>query len=439
VMGIGSNNEAANRQMRAAAGPGLIHLVILCAFMMTVGLLVTPAAASAIPAGSTNAAVASRVVAHTTPNPTCGSSYGLGVCIQAYSNGLLFSYTGATNGSQVVGWTNTSNGNHGSQTTNCEGPNFSVAETLTQGEYSGGASMITPNYGQIPYQDFDLVVGGSTPLPSPSCTTPPPVVSTKCNGGAVPPITGLAASYAASGGAVNGYWKTDAAGGVSAFGSANSTLGSMGGCPLNKPVTGIVATPDGGGYWLVASDGGTFAFGDATFHGSTGSMHLNAPVVSLAPTQDNGGYWLVASDGGIFSFGDAQFYGSTGSMRLNAPIVGMAATFDGGGYWLVASDGGIFAFGDAQFYGSAGSIHLNQPIVGMVPTKDGSGYLLVAKDGGVFAYGDAQFSGSTGSNPYNPANAAVGVVPDTQLGNGSYWLEFRDGTTVSYGGAPNYG
>jgi hypothetical protein len=34
----------------------------------------------------------------------------------------------------------------------------------------------------------------------------------------------------------------------------------------------------------------------------------------------------VASDGGIFTFGDATFLGSTGGMHLNQPIVGMAAT-----------------------------------------------------------------------------------------------------------------
>ena len=34
---------------------------------------------------------------------------------------------------------------------------------------------------------------------------------------------------------------------------------------------GVAATLDGGGYWLVASDGGIFAFGDATFFGSTGA------------------------------------------------------------------------------------------------------------------------------------------------------------------------
>ena len=80
----------------------------------------------------------------------------------------------------------------------------------------------------------------------------------------------------------------------------------------------------------------------------------------MAATPDGGGYWLVASDGGIFTFGDAGFYGSTGDIRLNKPIVGMAATPDGGGYWLVASDGGIFTFGDASFYGSTGGIALEQ-------------------------------------------------------------------------------
>ncbi|HXA28166.1 MAG TPA: hypothetical protein VN193_05405, partial [Candidatus Angelobacter sp.] len=110
----------------------------------------------------------------------------------------------------------------------------------------------------------------------------------------------------------------------------------------------------GGGYWLVASDGGIFSYGDAGFYGSTGSIALNKPVVGMAPTPDGKGYWLVASDGGIFAYGDAQFYGSTGSIALNKPVVGMAATPDGRGYWLVASDGGIFAYGDAGFYGSTG-------------------------------------------------------------------------------------
>ena len=77
------------------------------------------------------------------------------------------------------------------------------------------------------------------------------------------------------------------------------------------------------------------------------------------------GYRFVASDGGVFNYGGASFNGSAGSLTLNKPVVGMAATPDGGGYWLVASDGGIFAFGDAAFDGSEGGSHLNRPIIGI--------------------------------------------------------------------------
>ena len=186
-----------------------------------------------------------------------------------------------------------------------------------------------------------------------------------------------------------------------------------------------------GGYWINATDGGVFSFGNAQFWGSTGGMVLNQPVVGMA-AHGTGGYWEVASDGGVFSFGNATFLGSTGSIHLNRPVVGMAVTPDGGGYWLVASDGGIFAYGDAFFYGSTGSLTLNQPVIGMVPTHDGGGYWLIASDGGIFAYGDAQFHGSLGSNP--PPTPIVGVAPSAD-GGGYYMLE-ASGTAHNFGDAP---
>nr|MDA8117273.1 hypothetical protein [Actinomycetota bacterium] len=67
-----------------------------------------------------------------------------------------------------------------------------------------------------------------------------------------------------------------------------------------------------------------FSFGDAGFYGSTGALTLNKPIVGMASTPDGKGYWLVASDGGIFSFGDAAFYGSMGGTVLNKPIVALA-------------------------------------------------------------------------------------------------------------------
>ncbi len=79
------------------------------------------------------------------------------------------------------------------------------------------------------------------------------------------------------------------------------------------------------GYWLTASDGGVFSFGDANFYGSLAATKLNAPVVGITPTPDGKGYWLTASDGGVFSFGDANFYGSLAATKLNAPVVGGVA------------------------------------------------------------------------------------------------------------------
>ena len=68
-----------------------------------------------------------------------------------------------------------------------------------------------------------------------------------------------------------------------------------------------------------------FSYGDAAFFGSRGGQPLNEPIVGMAATPDGAGYWLVASDGGIFSYGDAAFLGSRGGQPLNKPIVGMAS------------------------------------------------------------------------------------------------------------------
>ena len=58
-------------------------------------------------------------------------------------------------------------------------------------------------------------------------------------------------------------------------------------------------TPDGKGYWLVASDGGIFTFGDAGFYGSAGGTTITSPVVGISPTPSGLGYWLV--DAGTYS------------------------------------------------------------------------------------------------------------------------------------------
>src|SRR3982074_174147 len=66
-----------------------------------------------------------------------------------------------------------------------------------------------------------------------------------------------------------------------------------------------------------------------------------AAAASSCPA--NEGYWFVASDGGTFTFGSAEFHGSTGAFKLNQPIVGTAATPTGDGSCMGASHTGSFA------------------------------------------------------------------------------------------------
>ena len=108
--------------------------------------------------------------------------------------------------------------------------------------------------------------------------------------------------------------------------------------PLNAPAVAIAPSATGKGYWFVAADGGVFAFGDAQFYGSTGQINpglasggtnsvissLVKPIIGMVVTPSGSGYWMVASDGGVFAFGDAQFVGSLGSTPLVSPIVGFA-------------------------------------------------------------------------------------------------------------------
>jgi hypothetical protein len=88
-------------------------------------------------------------------------------------------------------------------------------------------------------------------------------------------------------------------------------------------------------------------FGDAhSFASSGGEVRLARPIVGMARSLSGRGYWLVASDGRVFNFGDAESFGP-GREEVAGPVVGMAPSWDRSGYWLVGSGGGVFPFGDA--------------------------------------------------------------------------------------------
>jgi hypothetical protein len=232
-----------------------------------------------------------------------------------------------------------------------------------------------------------------------------------------------------------GYWMVASDGGVFTFGHA-SFHGSTGGLRLAQPIVGLLPTPTGRGYWLAAADGGVFAFGDARFLGSAVVRPAGAaPIVAITGTPTGGGYWLIGADGAVYTLGDATYFGQPPSSAVHAPIVGAAATPDGQGYWIVAADGSVYPEGDAAVIGDASTVHLTHPVVSMTVTPSGRGYWLVASDGGVFTYGDAAFLGSTGAIRLNRPIVAMAGTPS---GRG-YWLVASDGGVFAYGDAPFLG
>ena len=278
--------------------------------------------------------------------------------------------------------------------------------------YSGDATYSEWNDG------VQLTVNTPTPPPTPTPPTPAPTP--------------------------HGYWLVGSDGGIFTFGSSQF-YGSTGNLKLQRPVVGISPTADRNGYWMVASDGGAFAYGDAGFVGSIPGLglhpagsglpnSLNAPIVGIVPSHDGGGYFMVASDGGVFAFGDAFFAGSCpGIGGCSGAAVDVMPDASGNGYWIVTSTGNVYGFGDAANYGSPG----HGTVTSAVATPDGKGYWVLLSNGQVYAYGSAANLGSPASGDFNgfdPANAIFATSD-----GGGYWVSSAAGAVYTFGDAPNDG
>ncbi len=151
-----------------------------------------------------------------------------------------------------------------------------------------------------------------------------------------------------------GIWRIDLGGALYATDGA-PYLGSMGGVTIDLPMAAMASTPSGDGYWMVAADGGVFAFGDARFHGSIpgvlpSGVSLASEIVDIEPTPSGDGYWLLGADGGVFTFGDAEYAGSLpalgetmcphGSDEAAAGILAL-----GNGYLIADRSGVVYGFG----------------------------------------------------------------------------------------------
>jgi len=156
----------------------------------------------------------------------------------------------------------------------------------------------------------------------------------------------------------------------------------------------MAATPDGNGYWLVASDGGVFSFGDAAFHGSTGTSSSTSNRRNDVTPSGNG-YTMVASDGGIFTFGDAHSKAPSVAHLSHDPSLRWQQP-ERRGYWFSDTNGAVTSEGPkANYWGSAPQV-INKPVVAWRPT--GGGWLF-------------RFAVQSGAYGYDVSNCSVADAP----------------------------
>jgi hypothetical protein len=226
------------------------------------------------------------------------------------------------------------------------------------------------------------------------------------------------------------YWE------YTAFGNVNPSLGTAWyGSPSasryrGSSVTGMAASSDGKGYWLVTTAGSVFAYGDARRL----AVPRHTGVIKGIVTAPRGGYWLYTAQGNVYPTRGTTWYGSPVSRGFRgfrgfrgASIVGMAGTPDGHGYWLVTNTGRVYAFGDAR---RVSARYRGRSIAGIVAAP--RGFWLYSAQGAVIASAGAIVYGSPTGSRYRGSS----VVGMTATGDGKgYWLVTSAGTAYTYGDA----
>ena len=148
------------------------------------------------------------------------------------------------------------------------------------------------------------------------------------------PVNGIAPTKTG-----NGYWFVAWDGGVFGFGDARF-YGSTGNRRLNAPVDGMAATPTRQGLLARRVRRRHLRLRRRALLRLDGQHPPCARRSSAWRRSPSGkGYWLVASDGGVFGFGDAHFLGSAASTPRRRRSSESSRRAHGQGYWIELADG----------------------------------------------------------------------------------------------------
>lgn len=115
------------------------------------------------------------------------------------------------------------------------------------------------------------------------------------------------------------------------------------------------STASGKGAWVVTANGNVYTTGDAQEYGTLTTVGVKnvTNIVGIFRSFTGNGYYLLGSDGGVFAFGDAKVAPSPSSYpglpaadRQGDRSFGVLKVhFGGNGYTLIALDGSFYSFG----------------------------------------------------------------------------------------------
>ena len=181
------------------------------------------------------------------------------------------------------------------------------------------------------------------------------------------------------------------------------------GLEADAPPVGLAPTVEG--VWTVDRHGHVLAQGAAPTFGDLGDVDLAAPVVGMAATPSGGGYWLVASDGGVFAFGDARYFGSGTDSGLTG-FVAIGGLGAGNGYWLATSGGEVIARGPA---GPRAAISGSEELISVLAGSEGARVVAITyrsgEGGFTAAIGSGEVAASEVGNTLTEAEAYVAAMP----------------------------
>ncbi len=208
-----------------------------------------------------------------------------------------------------------------------------------------------------------------------------------------------------------------------------------GGGPAPAMIRDLAFTVAGDGYWTVDEDGVVTPYGAAVHHGDLPEELIEShEPQGIVAHPDGDGYWLYTAAGRVMLFESGSYTNEEDLTAMaEGPVIDMAA-HPNGGYWLLEVDGDVHAFGGAPDHGSA-NVVVPDVARALAAKPDGSGYLVATLEEQIHAFGSAVGPSEDDLELIDTEHQVRGIVDLAAVPGGGQVLLDARGQLVALGGA----